>query len=170
MCVCVCVRVFACAFAGNAKILIQARERVCRGAVQSRNHSCRGEPRTPLTIASIVCGCHPLPANWKMVFCRNPDGPECVWVPEIATLASVYIPGSLLSSDLTTRFFSTSPPIPASRDTNANRFPVVGSWAARARDHSRMCRPAAVCFGLAIPIMRTWTAAAGRECGPLIED
>jgi hypothetical protein len=41
------------------------------------------------TYASIVVGTHPDPENMKMVSCKNPEGPECVCVPEMATLASV---------------------------------------------------------------------------------
>mmetsp|Transcript_11619 Transcript_11619/g.29848 ORF Transcript_11619/g.29848 Transcript_11619/m.29848 type:complete len:280 (-) Transcript_11619:177-1016(-) len=97
---------------------------------------------TPSTIAAIVCGCHPDPANWKMVSCRKPDGPECVCVPEMATFSSVYSPGRRSASPLTTRFLRTIPPIPASRETSAKRFPVAGSCAASVRAHSRWCSPA----------------------------
>eukprot|EP00035_Acanthoeca_spectabilis_P034753 m.30848 g.30848 ORF g.30848 m.30848 type:complete len:317 (+) comp6846_c0_seq2:1302-2252(+) len=58
---------------------------------------------TPFTMASIVCGTHPDPANWKMVSWRKPEGPEWVWVPEIPTLSSVYIPGRRSASNCPSR-------------------------------------------------------------------
>ena len=43
----------------------------------------------PFTKAVIVSGTQPVPASWKIVFWRNPEGPECVCVPEMAMEASL---------------------------------------------------------------------------------
>mmetsp|Transcript_21143 Transcript_21143/g.72946 ORF Transcript_21143/g.72946 Transcript_21143/m.72946 type:complete len:441 (-) Transcript_21143:166-1488(-) len=96
---------------------------------------------TPSTMASSVARTKPEPANWKMTCCKNPEGPECVCVPDITTLASVY--AVLFSTSETrarARVFKARPTIPASRETNAARLPP-SSTKTKARLKSRVCRP-----------------------------